>query len=76
MSQVEGSRLAAGEQGEHLGTHGHSHSSEATTSSVCPTAKTHFALTLQNNCMAAYSCYQIEIEMYFCLEIITQFAKK
>lgn len=47
MFQVKGSRLAAGGEGGHLDTHGHSHSSEATTSSVRPKAKTHFALILQ-----------------------------
>ncbi len=45
--QGEGSKLAAGEQGEHLGTHWHNHSSEATTSSVHPKAKTHFPVILQ-----------------------------
>lgn len=45
--QVEGSRLEACEQGEHSDT-GHSHSSEATTSSVFPKAKTHFMLSNWN----------------------------
>ena len=39
MFQVEGSRLVAGEQGEHSGTRGHSQSFEAITSSVRPKKK-------------------------------------
>lgn len=36
---MEGGKLEAGVEEEHLGTLGHSRSSEATTSAVCPKAK-------------------------------------
>lgn len=39
MFPVEGSRLAAGKQQEHLNTQEHSHSSEATASSGFPKQK-------------------------------------
>lgn len=57
--QVEGSRLAAGEQREHLNTLEHSHSSEATASSGFPKAEIHILLSNYKYC---YYCY---MQIYF-----------